>query len=210
LAQAARPGSRQRQKLFLEAAALALPVVAPLRIGDLGRLVYGESLRREASGWSMRINTSKTKQNYARAELWPELTPFLDALLVEECGDADLWVTYDARKGTPVFSLDFGATGLSADWISDVWFKHVGCGAHIVRTLWHQLAWESDQDQTWMALALCGQRDERTAKEYRVSAARHKAAKKGRQSMRALRRQLAHLPTASIYYPDLGAGTTEL
>lgn len=99
----------------------------------------------------------------------------------------DLWTGYDARAGTPLFTKDFGWTGLSGDWISDVWEKHVGCGAHIVRTLWHHLCWESDQDSTWVALALCGQDSDRTAREYRVQGARARAVRDGRGLLRTAR-----------------------
>ena len=108
-------------------------------------------------------------------------------LLEVDAPGGDLWAGYDARVGTKLFSADFGGTGLSGDSISDVWEEHVGCGAHIVRTLWHQTAWESDRDLTWMALALCGQRAEKTAKPYRIEGARRRAAREGRRLVGAAR-----------------------
>ncbi|SFQ13053.1 hypothetical protein [Tranquillimonas alkanivorans] len=182
-----RSGSAARQKLLLEAAALALAIVVPLRIGDLHRFLIGEHLVRTASGWSCRIETSKTGAEYERAELWTELDPFLDALLENDAPGGELWRGYDARQGTPIFSTDGGLTGLSGDWISAVWEEHVGCGAHIVRTLWHQLAWEADRDLTWMALALCGQSAGKTAQEYRVDGARRQAVQTGRGMLKAAR-----------------------
>jgi hypothetical protein len=127
---------------------------------------------------------------YDRPDLWPETTPFFDALVASDAPGGDLWSGYDLRKDTPFFSLDGGATVLSADWISDVWEKHVGCGAHIVRTLWHELACDADRDLTWMSLALCGQIAERTAQEYRVDNSRRRAAASGRRMMRAARQRL--------------------
>jgi hypothetical protein len=180
-------GSRARHKLLREAAALALGVAVPLRIGDLHRFLIGEHLTRSAMGWALRIRTSKTRGEYARDALWPELTPFLDALIEIDAPAGDLWTGYDARVGTPLFSTDFGETGLSGDWISDVWEKHVGCGAHIIRTIWHQLCWESDKDSTWIALALCGQTAERTAIAYRIKGARIRATQDGRSLMRNAR-----------------------
>ncbi len=95
---------------------------------------------------------------------------------------------YDRRSRTPLFSRDGGETVLTADWISDVWYEHVGTGAHIVRTLWHQLAYDSDTDRTWMALALCGQRGgSRTASEYREKNQRAAAARAGRRSLASIR-----------------------
>lgn len=189
----ARPGTLQRQKLFLEAAVLAVSIVVPLRIGDLHRLVIGESISRSADAWSIRIETSKTGADYSRPELWPELTPFLDALLIEDSSGRDLWRGYHARIGTSLFSYDFGKTGLSGGWISDVWRDHVGCGAHIVRTLWHQLVWEGDKDRTWVALALCAQRNKRTAKEYQIETGRVHAARRGRNAMSVSRQRASTL-----------------
>ena len=182
-----RAGSRARHKLVREAAALALAVVVPLRIGDLHRFRVGREITRDATGWAVHIRTSKTRGDYEREALWPELTPFLDAVIEVDAPGGELWVGYDVRVGTPLLTTDFGRTALSGDWISDVWEEHVGCGAHIVRTLWHQLAWESDRDLAWVALALCGQRDERSARHYRVEGARRRAARSGRGLLRAAR-----------------------
>jgi hypothetical protein len=186
-ADAAPAGSRARHKLLREAAALALGVAVPLRIGDLHRFLLGEHLTRSATGWALRIRTRKTGRDYQREALWPELTPFLDALIEVDAPGGSLWAGFNAREGTPLFSRDFGRTGLSGDWISDVWQRHVGCGAHIIRTLWHQLCWESDKDSTWIALVLCGQTGDRTAAEYQVKGARIRATLDGRSLMRAAR-----------------------
>ena len=181
------PGSAARHQLLREALALALTIVVPLRIGDLHRLRIETHLRRTATGWSLRARTCKTGGDYEREHLWDEVTPFLDDLVVEDAIGSNLWLGYDRRADTPIFSPDGGRTGLTADWLSDVWETHVGSGAHIIRTLWHQLCWESDRDATWIALALCGQRDERTAASYRIEGARRRAARQGRALMRSHR-----------------------
>ena len=189
-AREAAPGSRRRAVRWLHAAALALPVALPLRIGDLCRLRLGKELRRSAEGWSVDIRTHKTGSHYKRA-LWPEVTPYLDGVLLADAASDDLWTAYDSRVGTPLFSLDGGQTGLSADWISDVWYQELGTGAHSVRTLWHQLASDGPGNDTWLALALCGQSSERTAAAYRVDTTRRRTARSGQQRLRALRERQA-------------------
>ncbi len=183
-----KAGTSRRYLLALHASALALAVAAPLRIGDLSRFRVDEEVRRDATGWSIKIKTQKTGGEYERSELWPELTEFLDELLVLDAPGGDLWLGYDRRSGTPLFSRDGGVTALTADWISDVWYEHVGTGEHIVRTLWHQLAYDSDVDRTWMALSLCGQRGGgRTASEYHDKNQRARVVRAGRRSLSTLR-----------------------
>jgi hypothetical protein len=176
----------RRAKLVREAAALALGVAAPLRIGDLGRFIIGDHVARTATGWSLTVATKKMRHRVERPELWPELTPFLDAVIRVDAQTDDLWAAYDARIGTPLFARD-AATAMTSGWVSDVWEEHVGCGAHIVRTMWHEVAHESDVDLTWMALALCGQKDERTARAYQVEHAAARAMRTGRSLLRGAR-----------------------
>lgn len=181
-------GSRDRAKRLLDAAAIALAVAAPLRIGDLHRLVIGESLTRSATGWRIGIRTAKTGEMHERA-LWPEITPFLDAVIAMDARGAGLWSGYDDRQGTAFFSIDGGRSGMRADWISSVWQKHFGIGAHIVRTLWHELVREGTEDCTYIALGLCAQRSERTASAYRLTHIRAADLRHGRNLLRAARRQ---------------------
>lgn len=186
---AASPGTAKRYLLALHAAALALSVAVPLRISDLSRFLIGEEIVRDATGWSLKIRTKKTGYDYDGSELWPELTDYLDLLITLEAPGGDLWLGYERRQGTPLFSRDRGATGLMADWISDVWYEHVGTGEHIIRTLWHQVAYDSDVDRTWMALALCGQRSRRTSREYFDKNQRARAVRAGRKSLMKGRQQ---------------------
>lgn len=182
-------GGRARVKTVLDAAAIALAVAAPLRIGDLHRLVIDESLIRSATGWHIAIRTSKTGLLHERA-LWPEVSPFLDAVITMDAPGAELWPGYDARSGTAFFSIDGGRSGMRADWISSVWQGHFGIGAHIVRTLWHELVRDETEDRTYVALGLCAQRSERTAKAYRLEHIRSADVRRGRNLLRAAREQL--------------------
>ena len=44
----------------------------------------------------MRLRTAKTGADYDREDLWPETTPFLDALVADDAPARDLWAGYDA------------------------------------------------------------------------------------------------------------------
>lgn len=169
--------------MALHASAMALSVNVPLRVGDLHRFRFGHEIQRSSEGWSVRTEIRKTDDEYENPWLWPETTKFLDELLVLDVAGGDLWREYDRRNGTPVFSQDGGITGLSAEWISDVFYAHIGTGQHIIRTLWHQMAYESDADLAWVAEVLCGQKGARTKLEYRERNARGKAVRTGRKSL---------------------------
>ena len=189
-AENASRGTFTRIKLFLDAAALALPVVAPLRISDLHRLEIGVHLIRHPDGWEMDILTQKTDAEYHRDLLWSEITPFLDALITDDAPGGDFAAGYEARIGTPIFSRDNGKTGLSGDWISDVWFDHFGCGEHIVRTLWHDEVFDEGSCMTHIALALNGQKSEKTAKEYILRNSRKRNFRKARKLLSSCRRRI--------------------
>jgi hypothetical protein len=188
-AEAAPPASSLRAQLTLDAACLALSIVAPLRIGDLHRLGIGEHLVRNADGWGLSVVTGKTNALYERPRLWPELTPFLDAVILLAAPGGDFWAGYDAQSATSmaIFSQDFGETGCCELWPTKVWTRHFGIGAHIVRSLWHQMMYESKDDEQYIALALCGQGHGRTAMEYIVKGNRKRAARRGRAKIRAAR-----------------------
>lgn len=186
---AERAGTRKRYVLALHAAVIALSVNAPLRIGDLSRLRVGNEICRSTSGWSLKTDIRKTDGEYDLPQLWPEIAEFLDELFILDAPVGKMWSEYDRRVGTPLFSVDAGRTGLSADWVSDVYYEHIGTGAHIIRSIWHQLAYESDRDLTWMALALCGQRGARTKREYRERNARAKTVRAGRKSLADVRKR---------------------
>jgi hypothetical protein len=188
-AQAAPVASDLRARLTLDAACLALSIVAPLRVGDLHRLRIGEHLRRHADGWGLSIETAKTDLPYDRPRLWAEVTPFLDAVILLEAPGGDFWAGYDARSEPPtvLFSEDGGRTECGESWPSKVCTRHFGIGAHIVRSLWHQMMFESEDDEQYIALALCGQGHGRTAMDYIVRRNRRRAVRRGRAKIRAAR-----------------------
>ena len=191
LALAAPVGTAERARRTLDAACLAMSVVCPLRCGDLHRILFGTQLRRHAGHWSLEIETAKTGRKYWRPKLWPELTPFLDAVLLLDTPGNDLWAAYDRKAGTPLFSRDGGASGVRTEWPSQCWLRHFRIGEHIVRTMWHTMMFESEDDDQWIALVLCGQGNGRTALEYIVQGNQLRAARRARAKLRGVRQGLA-------------------
>lgn len=191
LSEVAPGGSALRARLTLDAACLALSVVCPLRCGDLHRIVIGSELSRHAEGWSLRIVTRKGERPYHRPELWPELTPFLDALIMLDMTGSDFWEAYEAKRGMPLFSRDGGDSSPGTSWPTRCWHRHFGIGAHIVRSLWHSLMFESENDDQWIALALCGQGNGRTSQHYILEGRKRRSSRRGRAKIQALRQRYA-------------------
>ncbi|MCB1331210.1 MAG: hypothetical protein KDK28_17945 [Maritimibacter sp.] len=189
-ASSAQLGTATHANLVFDAACIALSVVCPLRCRDLHRIRFGTHLRRDADGWSLRIETSKTGLHYDRPHLWPELTPFLDALVVLDTPTGELWAAYDAKDGTPIFSRDFGVSEPYRYWPSRCWRRHFNVGEHIVRSLWHSMLFESETDDQWIALALCGQGIGRTGQEYLLEGAKKRASRRARRKIREHRERI--------------------
>jgi len=166
LSKAAPGGSALQAGLALDAACLALSVFCPLRCGDLHRIVVGSELSRHAQGWSLQIVTRKGERTYHRPELWPELTPFLDAVIMLDMTESDLWEAYERKRGMALFSRDGGVSTPGTSWPTCCWHRHFGIEAHIIRSLWHSLMFESENDDQWIALALCDQGNGRTTRHY--------------------------------------------
>ncbi len=186
-AQLTSRGSAKRARLTRAAACVALSVVCPLRIGDLHRIAFGEHLQRRAGHWSLSIETAKTGLAYDRPVLWPELTPFLDDLLLLDMPHDNIWDSFVQKDGLPIFSRD-GASGVAVDWPTRCWERHFGIGEHIVRSLWHTMMYESDDEDQWIALALCGQGHRRTAQDYTLEGRTRRAGRRGRAKISEARR----------------------
>jgi hypothetical protein len=174
----------------LEAAAIGLSVNAPLRIGDLHRLVVGQDVVRDAEGWRLATRTRKTGAMYDAGRLWPEVEAMLDTLILDGHPPGDFWRRLEARDGTPLFSLDDGRTGVAVEWPSRVWRRHFGIGEHIIRSLWHMVCHLEEPESAWAALAQCGQRSGRTAQHYLVRVGRRLAARKGQRMLQGVRARL--------------------
>lgn len=180
-------GTARRARTIRDAACLALSIACPLRCGDLHRISFGTHLRREDAFWELKITTAKTGTIYHRPALWPELTPFLDALLMLDLPASSLRDAAESKAGQQIFSLTGADSDLGVAWPSRCWRRHYGTGEHIVRTLWHDMMFESEDDEQWIALALCGQRGARTHLHYVVEGRHRRAARSGRAKIRNLR-----------------------
>ncbi|WP_374423236.1 hypothetical protein [Paracoccus sp. (in: a-proteobacteria)] len=189
-AQLAPAASALRARLTLDAACLAMSVVCPLRVGDLHRITFGTHLARHTGGWALRLTLGKDGEDYHRPLLWPELTPFLDAVVMLDAAGRDLWQAYDSKAGQALFSSDGSGTPPATGWPSKVWRRHFGTGEHIVRTLWHTMMFESEDDDQWIALALAGQKNARTAIHYIHTGARTRAGRRGRALIRQARMEV--------------------
>lgn len=178
-------GSLARLDLALDALAIALAVNIPLRIGDLHRIQIGVHLTRsfDRETWTVDLRCGKMGNDYV-AELWPELTPFLDAVVLAGRPDGALAKRVREINGAHLFSK-YGRK-LGERWISTAWRRHIGTGEHIVRTLWHEEA--LDDADTWMSLVLCGQEGgSRTARHYQVKQEKRQAGRRAKSLMRAAR-----------------------
>ena len=182
---AAPSGSNARLDLALDALAIALAINVPLRIGDLHRLQIGNHLTRsfETSTWTIALRCEKMGNEYA-AEMWPELTPFIDAVVL--AGRPDTVLATRLREVDSQFLFSKHGRKFSELWISKVWYRHIGTGEHIIRTLWHEEA--LDDADTWMSLVLCGQEGgSRTARHYQVKQQKRLAGKRAKSLMQAAR-----------------------
>tara|TARA_R110002124_G_scaffold287334_2_gene473174 strand:+ start:831 stop:2003 length:1173 start_codon:yes stop_codon:yes gene_type:complete len=178
-------GCIARLDLALDALAIALAVNIPLRIGDLHRFQIGVHLSRsiERDTWTVDLRTAKTGSDYV-AELWPELTPFLDAVVLVGRSEGSLGTRLRELNGQYLFAK-YGRK-LGAGWVSTAWRRHIGTGEHIVRTLWHEEA--LDDADTWIALVLCGQEGGgETARHYQVKQQKRQAGRRAKTLMRAAR-----------------------
>jgi hypothetical protein len=178
-------GCIARLDLALDALAIALAVNIPLRIGDLHRLQIGVHLTRsfERDTWAVDLRTAKMGSDYI-AELWPELTPFLDAVVLAGRSGGSLAARLQELNGQYLFAK-YGQK-LGEGWVSKAWRRHIGTGEHIVRTLWHEEA--LDDADTWMALVLCGQDGGgETARHYQVKQQMRQAGRRAKSLMRAAR-----------------------
>lgn len=178
-------GGIARLDLALDALAIALGVNIPLRIGDLHRLQIGVHLTRsfERDTWTVDLRTAKMGSDYV-AELWPELTPFLDAVVLVGRSEGSLATRLRELNGQYLFAK-YGQK-MGAGWVSTAWRRHIGTGEHIVRTLWHEEA--LDDADTWMALVLCGQDGGgETARHYQVKQQKRQAGRRAKSLMRAAR-----------------------
>jgi len=127
-----------RRGLLTVAGVLGILLVFPLRRGDLCRLIIGDHLSRNAKNWVLDLGwTKKSGTRVAPLILPEEVSPFLDACLLQGTEPRSLWSVYRRRTGAPFLeSPKKPGEAYSLDALSALVSRHSGHGPHIVRTIW--------------------------------------------------------------------------
>ena len=148
-----------------EAAATALFSILPLRLADT-RLDFGQDLSWDGERYHIHVLTSKCDEDF-RGPVHPGLNAFIDPLILRGAAPQYLGELREAcmRSGRPVFVKACG-TGVGYGYVSDIWRRHLGTGAHISRTRVHTELARLGPEGVEMALALCAQRSPKSAEKY--------------------------------------------
>jgi len=164
-----QPSLELRTARATAATALALECLLPLRCADT-TLQWGVNLWHTGERYRLEVQTSKTG-HLLKTDLIELLTPFLDALILQGCDERFLpsLRRQAIEQKTYVFAHANGRA-LSPDRVANLWARHVGCKPHIARTLVHTELGKLGPEGVAQALALCAQRDPRTARFYQGKA----------------------------------------
>lgn len=169
--------SRQERSLELRTAraaaatALALECLLPLRRADTA-LRWGLNLWHTGERYRLEVRTSKTGHDL-KTDLVELFTPFLDAMLLRGCDER--FLPELRRQAIEERIYLFGHSdgrALSQNRVANLWKRHVGCRPHIARTLVHTELGKLGPEGVAQALALCAQRDPKTARFYQGKAMR--------------------------------------
>lgn len=165
-------------RLLNEAVILALWILLPLRLED-SRLRWGRDVYFDGARYRVDIETHKEREPL-RARLHAALTPFLDALILNGM-DAAYLAQMRARAMSGELPLFVTTSGrqLSKGYPSAVWRKQFGAGAHLLRTRLHTELGRLGPEGVEAALALCAQRDPRTAAFYHADSVGRAHRKRG-------------------------------
>ena len=165
---------RNRRRDYVLAGAVALLSKLQLRTLDLRQGVLGREFRRDSEGWIVDLKTSKTGTSI-KGRLAPELTRYLDAVLLMDVSEAHLWSVYARRVGTALFGNPAqGWTPYGKNWLWRNMTERLHHGPHIVRTLiYDAVAADADLDAA-VAQSLCGHGNFTSRKFYEIGADRHR------------------------------------
>lgn len=127
-----------RRGLLTVAGVLGILLVFPLRRADLCRLIIGDQLSRNAKNWTLDLGwTNKSGTRVEPLILPKEVSPFLDACLLQGTEPRALWRIYRERSGAPFLeSPKRAGEAYSLDALSTLVARHSGHGPHILRTIW--------------------------------------------------------------------------
>ena len=188
--QAKRRGTKLR--LLNEAAVIALWTLMPLRRGD-GQLRWGRDVWFDGERYRIDIVTKKEGEPL-QGRLHEALTSFLDALTLRGVDRAylrEMRAQAEAEE-LPLFRHHTGRQ-FKETYFYGVWKKHMGTGAHISRTRVHSELGKLGPEGVRSALALCAQRDPRTAAAYQSEAVSRALREKGQDMIDALLTEAAAL-----------------
>jgi hypothetical protein len=149
--------------------ALAFTMLLPLRVQDTV-LHFGTNIVWSSEEYWIDTRTRKTKAPVYGA-LPHFLTPFIDAVLLQGREPSLIEKLRTEAEGTrrPLFLKGNGEPPIRS-FVSNVWKAHFNTGNHIARTLVHDTLGKKGVEGVAEALALCAQRDPRTALFYQTRA----------------------------------------
>ncbi|PFG63743.1 hypothetical protein AXZ77_2355 [Thioclava sp. ES.031] len=151
------------------AATLALFSLIPLRVRDTN-LLWGVHVTHTGGRYRIDVRTSKTGSEF-HGEISDFVTPFLDALLLRGCDEAFLGEKrVEAIKSRRSLFAHANGRHMSDKRVANLWKRHLKCGPHIARSIVHTELGRMGREGVEMALSLCAQRDQRTAKFYQGKA----------------------------------------
>lgn len=149
---------------------IALLTLVAIRIGDAGRLRWGQHFWWSGGCYHIDLRTMKTG-SVLHGPLHQALTPFLDAVLLRGVDPAyldDLRARAET-DGAAVFRSVAGRA-LRPGRFSKVWRKQLGAGAHIARARIHTELGRLGPAGVTAALACCGQEAPETRRHYQGAA----------------------------------------
>ena len=186
LEQSAQTPRRQTKiRLLNEAFCIAFWTLIPLRLGE-GQLVWGEGVEFDGDRYRIDIETTKEDEPL-RGRLHMRLQPFLDGIVLRGMDPDHLVHLRDQSLADQITVLrDVSGKGLSREYPSTVWRKHMGTGAHIARTRVHTELGQLGPEGVDMALALAAQRDARTSLEYQATQVARAQRARGQEMMDGL------------------------
>ncbi|MFT6091332.1 hypothetical protein [Sulfitobacter sp.] len=165
---------RNRRRDYVLAGAIAMLSKLQLRSFDLTHGVVGREFIRDSEGWRVNLETSKTGTSII-GRLAPELTRYLDAVLLMDVSEAHLWSVYTRRIGTALFGNPAqGWTPFGKTWLWRNMTERLHHGPHIVRTLIYDAVAADAELDAAVAQALCGHGNFTSRKFYEVGADRHR------------------------------------
>lgn len=172
----------RRMTRLNHASSLALFVLLPVRLSDTC-LCWGRDIGWCEAGYTIDIDTKKTGEPVS-GPLPAFLTPFVDALLLRGLDEAYLPAIRQAaiREQRPLLA-NRNEQAAFGSYVSHAWRTHFGTGQHISRALVHTDLGRLGPKGVAEALALCAQRDPRTAKLYQGKAMADALLIRGLQSL---------------------------